>query len=171
MITYLHIFAINKTASRGMLKIGHSTFPCLLGKNGRTHQKREGDGKSPIGTWRLKQLYYRADKMVRPRQNLKTRNLKKTDGWCDASSHSLYNRFVSLPFNASHENLWRADQAYNIVVSTDHNQRPRKQNGGSAIFLHVINKGAKGTEGCIALSEKHLQMVLGRSGREVFLVI
>ena len=67
--------------------------------------------------------------------------------------------------------LWRDDQAYDLLVTTNHNQRPRIQGGGSAIFFHVIRKDARGTEGCIALSEKHLRIVLSLCGPRTQLVI
>jgi L,D-peptidoglycan transpeptidase YkuD (ErfK/YbiS/YcfS/YnhG family) len=146
-------------------------FPCLLGKTGRTHLKREGDSKSPIGKWKLETLNHRPDKMGRPFSKLQTRALKKSDGWCDAKNHGQYNRAVKLPFKPSHEDMWRGDEAYDLVVTTNHNQRPRKLGGGSAIFLHLIREGATGTEGCIALSEKHLRIVLAHCGPKTQLVI
>jgi L,D-peptidoglycan transpeptidase YkuD (ErfK/YbiS/YcfS/YnhG family) len=170
IITHLHIRAINACSSRGILTLGATGFPCRLGKTGRRFRKREGDGASPVGIFRLEQLYYRSDKMGRPRTRLKSHPLSKDDGWCDAPSHFAYNRLVQLPFSASHEALWRSDDAYDLVISTSHNERPRIRGFGSAIFLHVTN-GAKGTEGCIALSEKHLRMVLGRCTKETRLVI
>ena len=33
------------------LHVGHLVFPCLIGRNGRTHSKREGDGKTPVGVF------------------------------------------------------------------------------------------------------------------------
>ena len=170
-ITYLHVFARNACASQGFLKIGHRSFPCLLGRSGRKFAKREGDGASPKGKWKLERLYYRADKMGRPLTSLPCKPLKPSDGWCDAGGHGRYNHHVALPFKSSHENLWRADQAYDLIVTTNHNQRPRKQFGGSAIFFHVINPEATGTEGCIALSEKHLAHVLKSCTRHTYLVI
>ncbi len=154
-----------------MLKIGSTTFPCLLGKSGRRFAKREGDGVSPNGIWKLEQLYYRSDKMGKPRTALNCKPLRATDGWCDAKFNGAYNRYVALPFKASHENLWRNDDAYDLIVTTDHNQCPRVQNHGSAIFLHVINPGATYTEGCIALSEKHLRNVLARCSKHTYLMI
>jgi L,D-peptidoglycan transpeptidase YkuD (ErfK/YbiS/YcfS/YnhG family) len=154
-----------------VLKIGQSYFPCLLGKSGRHFAKREGDGASPIGTWKIEQLYYRPDKMHRPLTALNCKPMSPKDGWCDAANHGHYNRHVALPFSASHENLWRNDKAYDLIATTNHNQRPRIKGFGSAIFLHVINPGATRTEGCIALSEKHLRQVLQRCGRRAYLVI
>ena len=170
IITHLHIRAINACSSRGFLTIGSTSFLCRLGKTGRRFRKREGDGASPIGIFKLERLFYRPDKMLRPRINLNSRVLTKFDGWCDAPSSSAYNRLVQLPFSSSHEKLWRNDQCYDFVISTNHNQRPRIRNFGSAIFLHVTD-GKKGTEGCIALSEKHLRIVIARCSKNTRLVI
>jgi L,D-peptidoglycan transpeptidase YkuD (ErfK/YbiS/YcfS/YnhG family) len=170
-IAQFHVFVINANSSKGILQLGHMKFPCLLGKNGKTRQKREGDGKSPVGRWKLERLNYRPDKMIHPLCKVASEPLHQADGWCDAKDHRNYNHRVKLPFAASHEALWRKDEAYDLVVTTDHNQRPRKQGGGSAIFLHVIRAGATSTEGCIALSEKHLRIVLARCHRKAYLVI
>jgi L,D-peptidoglycan transpeptidase YkuD (ErfK/YbiS/YcfS/YnhG family) len=161
----------NAKSSHGILRFGQMIFPCHLGKNGKTFRKREGDGKSPAGKWRLEQLYYRPDKMGRPLSLVDCKPIKRNDGWCDATGHRSYNRHITLPFEPSHENLWRKDRAYDLVTTTNHNTRPRKQAGGSAIFLHVINQGAIGTEGCVALSDKHLRIILGRCSRKTYLVI
>ena len=123
-----------------------------------------------MGIFKLEQLYYRSDKMLKPKTKVKSRPLSKQDGWCDAPSHFAYNRFVRLPFGESHEKLWRSDTAYDLLVSTNHNQRPRMRGFGSAIFLHVTD-GTRGTEGCIALSEKHLRIVLERCAKHTSLVI
>jgi L,D-peptidoglycan transpeptidase YkuD (ErfK/YbiS/YcfS/YnhG family) len=139
-----------------------------LGQKGRTHSKREGDGKSPMGRWRLGQLFYRPDKSRHVRHG---KQIKKTDGWCDATGHRLYNRPVTLPFDASHERMWRPDEAYDLVCLTSHNQRPRVQGLGSAIFLHVWRSGASGTEGCVALKESDLRKLLARLPRKTCLVI
>jgi L,D-peptidoglycan transpeptidase YkuD (ErfK/YbiS/YcfS/YnhG family) len=170
-ITYLHVYAINACSDRAILKIGQSTFPCFLGKNGRTNHKREGDSKSPIGKWKLLQLYFRADKIYYPKSPFKTRELSRRDGWCDEPGNGAYNRRVILPCKANHEDMWRDDSAYDVLLTTTHNQRPRRQGGGSAIFLHVAKSNCQGTEGCIALSEKHLRQVLSRCRRTTFLVI
>ena len=151
-----------------MLEVGGLRFPCLLGKNGRTHFKREGDGKSPVGRWKLGQLFYRPDKSLHVCGG---KRLKTTDGWCDATGHRLYNRPVTLPFDASHEEMWRKDEAYDLVCLTSHNQRPRVQGLGSAIFLHVWRAGATGTEGCVALKRSDLRKLLARLSGKTYLEI
>ena len=171
IITYLHVRAINACSSQGRLIFGHTHFPCLLGKTGMRFRKHEGDGASPIGSWQLENLYYRPDKMLRPLSGLNTKPMSEVDGWCDAQGNFAYNRAVKLPFHASHERLWRNDNAYDLVVTTNHNQRPRIRGFGSAIFFHAIGKNAKSTEGCIALREKHLRFILNNCSRKTLLII
>lgn len=133
--------------------------------------KREGDNKSPMGVWKLEKLYFRPDKALRPASKLRTTALRKDDGWCDAAGHKDYNRHVRLPFAASHETLWRADEAYDLLFTTSHNQRPRIQGAGSAIFLHIWRQGATGTQGCVALRVADLRKVLAACSRSTYLVI
>lgn len=135
---------------------------CVLGKGGvrAAADKREGDGASPLGLWRLKWVYYRPDRLVRPRTALPTVPLSPDDGWCDAVEHPLYNQPVSLPFTASHERLWRDDHVYDLIVVLSHNDAPPKPGLGSAIFWHVAQPDWRPTEGCIAVARETLEAVL-----------
>ena len=108
---------------------------------------------------------------MRPLSKLPTKPLRKNDGWCDAKGHKDYNCHVKLPFPASHESLWRNDEAYDLIVTTSHNQRPRVQGAGSAIFLHVWRQGATSTEGCVALKAADLRKVLAACSKATDLVI
>lgn len=170
-ITHLHIYAISDRANRGFLVMGNLRLPCLLGKNGRTFFKREGDGRSPRGTWRLLKVHFRPDRMVGARSKLPIARLNPDDGWCDAPQAKAYNQKVRLPFTASHENLWRTDNAYDLLVTTNHNLKPRKRGSGSAIFLHVIGSGALFTQGCIAMKAGDLKLVLSRAAARTYLII
>ena len=66
-----------------------------------THAKREGDGASPAGRFRLLGAFYRADRLPRPRTRLPVRALRPTDGWCDDPGDRRYSRPVRLPYGAS----------------------------------------------------------------------
>ena len=46
-------------------------FKCSIGKNGITKNKREGDKKTPIGTFNLENLYFREDKITLEKIKLK----------------------------------------------------------------------------------------------------
>jgi L,D-peptidoglycan transpeptidase YkuD (ErfK/YbiS/YcfS/YnhG family) len=171
MLTYLHIRAINDATSRAILQVGHRTFPCVIGRHGRTHLKREGDGRSPIGCWRIGSGFFRSDRLRRLVDNRFLRPLQRSDGWCDDPASGRYNRPVKLPLNRSHESMWREDGAYDVVFPTDHNQCPRVKGAGSAIFLHLTRAGVNHTAGCVAVSSATMQKLLQRSNRNFCLVI
>lgn len=137
--------------TNGLLTIGDRIFPCALGRSGINAQKREGDGHTPAGRYRLLAAYYRPDRLPRPLTKLPLRAVKKNDGWCDAPEDPRYNKPVKLPCNASHEAMWREDNLYDCVVVLDQNFTVKKRFGGSAIFFHVASAGLKPTEGCVAV--------------------
>ena len=62
IIKAIHVRAIRASATRGILVIGHLVIPCALGRSGCRAIKREGDGASPLGHWRLEMLMWRPDR-------------------------------------------------------------------------------------------------------------
>jgi L,D-peptidoglycan transpeptidase YkuD (ErfK/YbiS/YcfS/YnhG family) len=154
--------ALSFRCTRGTLRVGDLRFPCALGRSGCTARKREGDGATPIGQWRLRAVLYRPDRLRRPRTALPVRAIRRRDGWCDAQADRNYNRPVRLPYPASAERLWREDALYDLLVVLDYNERPRTRGRGSAIFMHVAKSGYAPTEGCIALARPHLARLLER---------
>jgi L,D-peptidoglycan transpeptidase YkuD (ErfK/YbiS/YcfS/YnhG family) len=78
-------------------------FKCSLGKNGVTKNKIEGDKCTPSGTYRLKQVFYRADRIKKFSTNIKKIKIKKNMGWCDDSSSKKYNHLIKIPNKFSHE--------------------------------------------------------------------
>ena len=154
----------SSSAARGWLKLGNLTFPCALGRPGMRVRKREGDGATPVGAWRPRCVFYRADRVLRPRTVLPTRPLRREDGWCDTPGDRNYNRLVRHPYPASAERLWRVDGLYDVLVVLDYNACPRVRGKGSAIFLHVARSDYAPTEGCIALARGHLMRLLEQLG-------
>lgn len=160
----LIVRTLSAAASTGQVSLGTLVFPCALGR-GTSRLKREGDGATPAGAWRLERVIYRADRVQRPVTGLPVLRMRAADGWCDAPADRNYNRPVCHPYPASAEKLWRADHLYDVVVVLSHNRRPRVRNHGSAIFMHVARPGYAPTEGCIALERRHLLRLLARLGR------
>lgn len=153
------LFLQNQSHPSGVVSLGNANqinYPCAIGPGGITTQKREGDGKTPIGIWHFKELLYRQDRILRPKTNLPCRPIQKNEGWCDHVGDRNYNRLVNLPYPKSAEKLNRDDNIYDIVIILDHNQSPRIQGRGSAIFMHIARKNLEPTEGCIALKKSHL---------------
>lgn len=144
----------------GELRIGNERFPCTLGKGGLTSDKREGDHKTPRGTYPLRQVYYRKDRVDKPQTGLPAVEIRREDGWCDDPAHPAYNTPVVLPFPASHEKLWREDHAYDVCVVIGYNDAPVMPGKGSAIFFHLSHDDGRGTEGCVAASLEAMQRIL-----------
>jgi L,D-peptidoglycan transpeptidase YkuD (ErfK/YbiS/YcfS/YnhG family) len=154
------VSVLTVNSARGRLRFGEMVFPCALGRAGCRVSKREGDGATPIGVWRVRTVLYRSDRLRRPRTAVPARAIRSHEGWCDAPLDRNYNRLVRLPYGASAERLWRADALYDLIVVLGYNDRPRVRGRGSAIFMHVANPGLSPTEGCIALARPHLQRLL-----------
>ena len=148
------------SASTGILFFGALRVRCTLGRSGRRRIKREGDGATPAGVWRLQGLMYRQDRMPRPRSGLALRSIRADDGWCDATGNRNYNRKVRHPYPASAEHLWRRDHLYDLIIVLGYNDRPRIQGRGSAIFIDLARTDFNPTEGCIALRPADLRRLL-----------
>ena len=147
-------------SSRGLLSVGNLKLQCALGRSGRRTLKCEGDGATPIGLYKPLFVFYRPDRLIRPRCRLPLKPLNPALGWCDSPTNRNYNRLINHPYPASAERLWREDALYDIIVVLDHNQCPRARNRGSAIFIHVARPGFQPTEGCIALELNALLKLL-----------
>lgn len=139
---------------------GGAPVRVALGRNGVNAVKREGDGVTPAGRFRLRAVYYRADREAAPQTGLPVWAIDPGDGWCDAPADPLYNRPVSLPYAASCEHLWRKDGLYDLLVVLGHNDRPVAPGAGSAIFLHVAADGFAPTAGCVALAIADLRRLI-----------
>ncbi len=155
----------------GRLQMGAMTIACALGRNGVTRFKREGDGKTPAGTFALKGGYWRQDRLRASGAMLTLQPIKPHMGWCDDAEDANYNRPVRSPARARHEELARSDGLYDVVLVLDHNQRPRVRGHGSAIFFHLTRKDDDPTAGCVAISRAHMLRLLPRLSRDCVMVI
>lgn len=167
--------------TQGRVEVSGLIFPCALGKGGvrPAADKREGDGATPLGAWPLRRVLYRPDRLpAAPVTGLPVAALSPHDGWGDDPADPLhYNRPVTQPYPFSHEQMWRDDHAYDVVVILGHNDSPPVPGLGSAIFLHVARPPAEGgpgfrpTEGCVALALADLLTVLRDCGPDSHLII
>jgi L,D-peptidoglycan transpeptidase YkuD (ErfK/YbiS/YcfS/YnhG family) len=142
-----------------------------LGRSGVTSSKREGDGATPAGTFALRNLLYRADRLARPDTKLSCSPIAEGAGWSDDPADPHYNRPVALPHTFGHERLWREDGLYDLIVPLAYNDDPPVAGLGSAIFLHVAKPGYLRTEGCVALALPDLLALLPECGPETCLAI
>jgi L,D-peptidoglycan transpeptidase YkuD (ErfK/YbiS/YcfS/YnhG family) len=146
--------------STGLLTCGAITVRCALGRSGVQTNKREGDGATPAGTYPLRAIHYRPDRVQRPLSGLPVHALSPDDGWCDDPGCADYNKLVPLPHAGSHERMWRDDALYDLVVVIGYNDAPPVRGLGSAIFLHLASAGFTPTAGCVAVAADELLPIL-----------
>jgi L,D-peptidoglycan transpeptidase YkuD (ErfK/YbiS/YcfS/YnhG family) len=144
----------------GRLTWRGQTLRCALGKGGVKVEKEEGDGATPAGLLALRRILYRADRVPPPRCAMPIEPISATDSWCDDPGHRDYNRLVTLPHDARHEELWRRDEIYDVIAVLGWNDAPVVKGRGSAIFLHVARSDYAPTEGCVALALTDLTRLL-----------
>jgi L,D-peptidoglycan transpeptidase YkuD (ErfK/YbiS/YcfS/YnhG family) len=157
--------------TRGWLVAGPLALPVALGRGGIRANKREGDGGTPRGTFRLRRLWWRADRLPRPRTQLPVRPIRTDDGWCEDPHDRHYNQPVRLPPDHPGDRLRRADRLYDLIIELDHNTRPRIAGRGSAVFVHVARPGFAPTAGCVALKPDALRRLLARIGPRTRIVV
>jgi L,D-peptidoglycan transpeptidase YkuD (ErfK/YbiS/YcfS/YnhG family) len=156
---------------RGWLTAGGQTFPVALGRGGILANKREGDGGTPRGTFRPRQLWWRADRHVRPRTHLAARAIRPDDAWCEDPGDRHYNQPVRLEAGQGGDRLRRDDHLYDFIIEIDHNTGPRIPGRGSAVFLHLARENFGPTAGCVAMTKSAMLRLLRRIGPKTKIVI
>lgn len=150
-----------QVVTTGFVVFADHQLRCALGRGGLKIHKMEGDGATPVGTFALGRVFYRADRLKHPPQTgLQTIPITPDMGWCDDPNHADYNQLIALPHPARHERLWRDDGVYDVVVEVLYNTDPIVAGRGSAIFIHVAKPDYTPTEGCIALNMHELLVLL-----------
>jgi L,D-peptidoglycan transpeptidase YkuD (ErfK/YbiS/YcfS/YnhG family) len=146
----------NLECRAGRLSWSRGTAVATVGRSGVKADKREGDGATPAGSYPLVSIFYRADRVARPDSGLPVTALAPKDGWVDAPGDPNYNRLVTLPYPASHEEMWREDGLYDALVVIGYNLDPVVPAAGSAIFLHIAAPDFAPTAGCVAVEKSVL---------------
>ena len=142
------------------LQLDDFYFKCCSGKRGITKRKKEGDYKTPLGTFAIEELFFRKDRIKKPKTSLATIEIKQSMGWCDDINHpKKYNRLIKINKKIKHEKLRRIDHKYDLLIPISYNRKNPKVGLGSCIFIH-LTKDYKPTAGCIALKEKDFLIML-----------
>ena len=141
------------------VKFDDFEFKCCIGKNGLTKFKKEGDGKTPKGIFKIEHLYFRKDRIKKPLTKLKCIEIKRNMGWCDDVKNKKYNKLIKINKNCSHEKLFRKDKKYDLLIPIKYNFNKIIPGKGSCIFIHLTSD-YKPTAGCISLKKKDLLILL-----------
>jgi L,D-peptidoglycan transpeptidase YkuD (ErfK/YbiS/YcfS/YnhG family) len=137
-------------------------YPARLGKNGLSSNRREGDGTTPTGTYRIGRTMYGNE--PNPGVTFQYRRLRCGDWWDEDPSSPTYNTFQHVacgqkpPFGGDSEGMWQQPRPYPFLAVIEYNTRPVVPGKGSGIFLHAQTSGP--TVGCISLAKEQLRTVL-----------
>jgi L,D-peptidoglycan transpeptidase YkuD (ErfK/YbiS/YcfS/YnhG family) len=138
------------------------SHPARLGRNGLAASRREGDGTTPTGTFRIGRTMYgnEADPGVR----FAYRRLRCGDWWNEDPRSPTYNSFQHVacgtkpPFVVNTPGMWQQPRAYPYLAIVEFNIHPLVPGRGSGIFLHA--QTGRATSGCISLRRDELADVL-----------
>jgi len=158
------LHTLNASSRTGVLSFASRQVPCCLGSAGIVSRKHESDGGTPRGILPLLRVYYRPDRVKRPKTQLPVYPLANTHGWCDEPRDPNYNQLVTWPYAASAEHLWRQDHIYDIIVVLGYNLRPCKKSAGSAVFWHLARDDFSPTAGCLAINKAEMIKMLELCG-------
>jgi L,D-peptidoglycan transpeptidase YkuD (ErfK/YbiS/YcfS/YnhG family) len=170
-LVIIRIRAVAGDPRRGWLTAGGRAVPVALGRGGIRANKREGDGSTPKGTFRPRQLWWRADRHPRPPTLLPARAIGPEDAWCEDPHNRNYNRPLRRNGVAIGDGLKREDHLYDFVIEIDHNTCPRIAGRGSAIFLHLARDNFGPTAGCVSMTKSAMLRLLARLGPDTRIVI
>jgi L,D-peptidoglycan transpeptidase YkuD (ErfK/YbiS/YcfS/YnhG family) len=155
----VNVFTLEKKGGKWE-KVGDA-IEGVIGKNGFADpgEKREGDGKSPSGIFRLK-MAFGYDKSIRTK--MPYRQASSDDLWIDDVNAVDYNHWVKKEDTqaASYEKMKRDDNLYKYGIVVEYNTNPVIKGFGSAIFIHVWGGENTATGGCVAVAEDNLIRIL-----------
>ncbi|WP_010677649.1 SH3 domain-containing protein [Bacillus timonensis] len=147
------IQAFEKNATGKWMSVLNTTG--YIGKNGFASNKKEGDGKSPVGKYSIGTAF---GQKGNPGTKLPFRSITSDDVWVDDPESPLYNSWQSRSATQgkwkSAENMTHRLYTYGFVINYNTQRTPYK---GSAIFFHV---GSGYTLGCTATSEANIIKIL-----------
>jgi L,D-peptidoglycan transpeptidase YkuD (ErfK/YbiS/YcfS/YnhG family) len=137
-------------------------YTARLGRNGLSSKRREGDGTTPTGTYRIGRTMYGNE--PNPGVRFPYRRLRCGDWWDEDPGSPTYNSFQHVPcgtrppFAGASEGMWQQPRPYPFLAVIEYNLRPVVPGRGSGIFLHAQTGGP--TIGCISLRKDELRAVL-----------
>jgi L,D-peptidoglycan transpeptidase YkuD (ErfK/YbiS/YcfS/YnhG family) len=132
----------------------------VIGTNGLAPvgEKREGDGRTPCGTYPLGPAFGYAPGL---KTGLLYRQATDNDFWVDDAQSLQYNQWIrGKPRARSFEHMRRLDGLYRYGIVVGYNMHPVLRAAGSAIFVHVWRRYDSSTRGCVAMAQRNLRKIL-----------
>lgn len=165
-----------RSGSRAPWRRVGATVPVVVGTNGlawgddalgapEDPHKREGDGRSPAGTFPLDGAFGFAPSSAMSRIRLPYLPLTAGSECVDDTTSTHYNTVVDRDRTpavdwSSSEHMRRIAQ-YEVGVLVGYNAYPVRKGHGSCIFLHVWDGPGSSTAGCTAFARPQVDALLG----------
>src|ERR1700759_1220387 len=146
----------DQSGHKGTLSIAEWTVPCVVGSGGlvAASVKREGDRKTPIGTFPLRYGLFRPLPALRFLESVSFPFVPCSDDMIWEEDGPDYNKLVYADgADRMGERLARPrdHDLFNVIVPIGYNDAVPEAGRGSALFVHAARPDMSGTAGCVAL--------------------
>lgn len=146
----------------------------LIGRNGVTSSKKEGDGKTPLGTFELGIVFgtHNKGEIYEYETSIEYIKINENLYWVDDVKSKCYNQLIDITKvdvewkSAEHLIDYPVQYEYAIEIRTNPENIPGK---GSAIFIHCSN--GVPTAGCIALPKEEMIKLIKQINRNTRIII
>ena len=172
------LYRFERTESVGDWELISEPVLIILGRNGMSwgrglHQnpddsnpvKREGDGKSPAGVFRLGEAF--GFPTIEEMGELKIPYRPVTDylECVDDMESKYYTKLVEtdkveLVDWKSSERIYRSPNAYHYGVMVEHNTTDTQKGAGSCIILHCVSVTGDSTAGCTTMDRAEMENLI-----------
>lgn len=133
----------------------------VVGKNGITSEKKEGDSKTPEGVYQFTLAFGLFDN---PGSQIPYHKIQMGDYWVDDSASVYYNKLVNVNSTPkswnSAEDMMACVPYYNYGLALNYNEEcvPGE---GSAIFIHCTKSTADtGSAGCVRIPQEKMKQLV-----------
>lgn len=137
-------------------------FSCVIGMNGFSTNRHEGDKTTPVGSYHFPFLF---GWHGNPGFKFPFKAAGPCDYWVSNSSWAEYNVWMNYKGNPKNRfedyELLSSQPLYKYAAATDFNYNSDKIYGkGSGIFIHIAPPAGGGTLGCVGMPEDNLLKIL-----------
>ena len=144
-----------------------------IGKNGVTFEKKEGDGKTPLGEFKLGILLgTHLEEKIANQTKVNYTMLTENMYWVDDINSKYYNQLVDIKkvnkdwISAEHLIDYPIQYEYLIDIRINPNNIAGR---GSAVFLHCTN--GRTTRGCVAIKREVMKEIIKKIDKNTKIVI
>ena len=139
-----------------------TAFPAVIGKNGSTKNKQEGDNKTPEGLFPISTAFGFATQGSKLTK-MPYIQITPTTVCVDDPNSKFYNHIIDTKSIKSdwhsYEPMTLYSTTYALGLVIGSNINPATPGKGSCIFLHIWIDQQTPTPGCIAISKDNMQKI------------